>query len=132
MKIFSTEEASDIIKDLVCDSGSQVVDCQHCGRVHYDSTGEFMKESELKKLDLKAENNPEKYIGHNGTVHWGTVMGKSTVINCPCNFLRMFENTVWSNRRLVSEYLIRKSTEILEKAKQISDLASKTTIVKKT
>lgn len=42
-------------------SGSPVQSCD-CGRVHYNSTGEFMDEGELEDLEEKHQKNPKVYI----------------------------------------------------------------------
>jgi hypothetical protein len=130
LKIFTKNKASDLIAMLVCNFGTKVASCEHCGRVHYDSTGEFMEEGELEGLNLKAEKEPEKYIGHDGSICIGDLMGKQIVVDCPCNFLGWFEATIWINRELISEYLIKKSEEKLKEAEKMMDSASKTAIVK--
>lgn len=132
MKVFSKEKVSDLFATLVCDSGSSVVECEHCGRVHYDSTGEYMEEGELEELESQARKTPEKYIAHNGDVYWGIVAGKNTVVDCPCNFLGWFEKLVWSERRLISRFLTEKSAKLLEKAKKDMDETFKTTLVNQT
>ncbi len=132
MKVFSDQPASDLIEDLVCGYGTPVNNCEHCGRVHYDSTGEFMEPGELAELKRHAKEEPEKYIPHDGTVHWGWACGKQTVIGCPCNFLGWFENLIWKNRQGISQYLRKKSAALLNEAQQTKDLASETAIVEKT
>lgn len=132
MPIFSTEEPSEIIVELVMSSGSQMVVCEHCGRVHYDETGEYTEEDELKKTKAEANAKPEKYIAHDGDVHWGHVMGKATVIDCPCNFLTIFEGMIWNNREIVLEYLkLRVNSVLSEATKTAQSIASARSAVAK-
>ena len=132
MKFFSDKKPSDIFIRLVCHSGSKVIDCDHCGRVHYDYNGEFMEEGELEDLQEKAKKDPEKYVGHDGDIYWGTVMGKATVTDCPCGFLGWFENAIWSDRKFISEYLIKMAAARLNQAKETMKIASETHIVNQT
>ncbi len=132
MKVFSEQGPSGIISLAVCNSGSQVVDCEQCGRIHFDSTSEAMGEVELNEFLQKAKDEPEKYIGHDGFVSWGNVMGKSTVADCPCNFLGYFEKVLWSHRHLISRYLIEMSKQRLKDAQETMKATSGTDIVNKT
>ena len=132
LPVFSKEEPSEIIKNLVDGSGSTSITCEQCGRVHYDWRGEGMDGEELKDLEEKANKNSDKYIGHDGFPSWGNVMNKQTVVDCPCNFLSLFEKEIWSDRHLISDYLIQRAGAVLERAKDTARKASQTKIVKKT
>ncbi len=124
MKVFSKRQPSDTIKELVPESGSLVVDCQQCGRIHYYDDSPDMEPGELDDLERKRAVNPDKYICHSdGYVSWGTVDGKQTVINCPCHFLRAFEDTIWAHRELISAYLMARAQADLDAARETATAA---------
>jgi len=129
LKVFSEQPVSEILASLVCDSISPVVKCEHCGRIHYDSSGEFMGKGELVRLEKQAKKNPQTYVKNDGGIHWGVIWANRTVINCPCNFLGWLEGHIWRDRKLISGYLLEKSTAVLEEAKRTHEDASKAALV---
>lgn len=116
--IFEKKPPSDWIEEAVCNSGSPVQECEHCGRTHYNSSGEHMEEGELEQFEAKAKISPDEFHGHDGDVRWGLVMGKYTVIDCPCNFLTRWEKIIWNDRQQIARYLRNRSATQMEKAKQ--------------
>jgi len=123
-RIFTKEEPSKLIEDIVISGASPVIDCEHCGRTHYDSTGEHMDEGELEGYEKGRAENPHKYIPRDGQVHHGYVMGKEAVYGCPCNILRIFEDLVWQNRRIALEYIQKRAIDKLKSAEEDLELVN--------
>ena len=99
-------------------SGSLVVNCEFCGRVHFaDSVyaGDWESE-ELENLRKDATENPDQYIGWEyDSVTWGYLNGQQYVHGCPCNEARRYEEFIWSHRFGIAEYLkLRSEIEQLE------------------
>lgn len=97
---------SDEFADAVCDSGSIVIDCELCGRTHFnDETGSF-EEGEYEELCKNAEKEPDKYVQYRDeSVHWGRIDGRQAVIDCPCDGLEKYEKFIWNNRYVIAKYL---------------------------
>lgn len=122
---FSKERLSDLFTSCCfCDS-SVVIDCEHCGRTLFDSTGQDMEEGELNKLLKKQKRHPQKYISVNGRVSWRYIENKQTVTDCPCGKMASYEKFIWDNRYLILGYLNQRTSAELRVAAEIADLAAK-------
>jgi hypothetical protein len=125
--IFHEEKPSELLENLIMHSGSCVIDCEHCGRTHYDGSGEYMDEGELEDLQQKHRANLEGYCSRDGQPRWGHLDGKQAVIGCPCNIIAVYEDLFWSHRDLICRYITDRAEQehedagkTLEKAKEAS------------
>ena len=104
-------EASEWIKDVVCDSGTVSADCDFCHRVHYVGTGYGMDEGELEGLNKKREAQPDRYVRHDGfdSISIGHIEGNQYVWGCGCKQseerLKRIENWIWSHQRIITSYM---------------------------
>jgi Zn-finger nucleic acid-binding protein len=124
-RIFSKDRPTDDFTNVIVDGASPVADCEHCGRVHFDVTGEFMDDGELEDLLKKQKANPKKYIARERQVHSGHLNGKQAVYDCPCNVLRVYEDLFWDNRDTICEYLSVRCESMLAEAKKTHAAATK-------
>lgn len=113
---FPKEPPSDTFQDAFCDSGTPQQQCDFCGRISFDSNGEFMEEGELESLLQKSKETPDKYHPVDGGVSFGHINGKTCVYGCPCNALRNYENFIWDHRIEISDYLRRRTEDNLKAA----------------
>jgi len=79
-------QASDDIKDAVCDGGTPVADCDFCGRTHYTASGYCMDEGELERLEKQRAKFPARYIANHASdsISIGHIEDKQYVWNCGC------------------------------------------------
>jgi len=124
--VFSDRQPSELFLDLIVNGGTPVNDCEHCGRTHYDSSGEFMEDGELKELERKHKLNPGKYHPQNGTIRWGYLAGKQTVLGCPCNVITVYEDLFWSHRQMICEYVKNRAEQELKDVSRALGSAIKT------
>lgn len=122
--IFSRTKASDLFLTSVCHGAGPVRDCQLCGRVWFDATGEFMEEGELDDLLAKQKSDPDKYHSMDQQIHDGQIEGLQVVINCDCNGLKVYESFILDHQHLICDFLIESAKSRLKDAKE--DLANAT------
>lgn len=123
--IFAKESASDAFVEAICIGAGPVRDCELCGRVHFDQNGEYMDEGELEELLAKQKKEPKKYCSMDGAVHDGYIEDMQVVVNCPCNGLRLYEDFILAEARLICNFLVRDANERLEEAKEDAQDAAK-------
>jgi hypothetical protein len=114
----------------VIHSGSVIVDCQLCGRIHFGNNKgvliEDLGKKEYKRLLKDSEKNSDKYVQHDAEmVSWGDIDGKQAVIGCQCNKLAEYENFFWNHRYIIEDYFSSIAQKELEDAKEIKNLAGK-------
>ena len=114
--IFVKKPPSEAFKDAICVGAGPVRDCDLCGRVHFDQNGEYMDEGELEELLAKQKKEPKKYCSMDGAVRDGHIEDQQVVVNCPCNGLRLYEDFILSEARLICNFLVRNAKERLEEA----------------
>lgn len=98
---------SEYFERALTTGGSIVMDCDFCGRTHFEDSegaGDW-DDGELEGLRAKAIAQPDKYHGCNYSVCGGDVNGKRFVIDCPCNGVRPFEDFIWSHGEMIARYL---------------------------
>lgn len=122
--IYSEHGPSDEFVRAICDGGTPVNDCDLCGRVHFNSTGEYMDEGELEDLIAKQKKEPEKYYGQNGQIYHGEIDGKAVVYGCPCNGLYLYERLIWNERHMISRYIVAQTASNERMAKLDSKSAA--------
>jgi len=107
-------------------SGSTVIDCELCGRTHFNSsdTGCF-EEGELEQLQKEADKDPEKYVETDYTIPWLYVDDKQAVIGCPCNKLAYYEHLFWQHRKLIANYFTARAKRMTEYAQEAEIAAGK-------
>jgi hypothetical protein len=96
--------------------------CDHCGRTYFASDAGFDYEpGELEGLQEKAEKEPGKYID-TGEVAVGHIefSGMKFLDCCECNALRRYEDFIWRNRVVISNYLEKR---IERELREIADEA---------
>jgi hypothetical protein len=120
------EAPSEAFIGAVVHSGSMVINCEFCGRVHFGN-GLGMDGGELQALLTKAKAQPEKYHQHADVdmVSWGSIDGKQFVADCPCNGARRLEDFIWQHRRLIASYLAARSRAQLDAAKRDKEIAER-------
>ncbi len=123
--VFFEHKPSETFIQSLSHDGSPAHDCVLCGRVHFNSEGEFMDEGELEKLQAQQKNNPEKYISHQGEVWLGTFAGEKIVLDCPCNGLGFLESVVWGSRRAITDYFEAQALKQTREAKENTELAKR-------
>jgi hypothetical protein len=111
-------------------SGSIIINCQLCGRIHFGSDENALindlGEEEYKKLLRDSEKNPDNYVQHDTEmVSWGDIDGKQAVIGCECNNLSKYENLFWSHRYIIADYFSARAQKELNSAKDTKNLADK-------
>jgi len=135
-RIFSRDESkketklrppSEMFEDVVRHTGSMSVDCQLCDRTHfatYEPDGMDWAEEEFEELMKQHKKNPDRYVAHEeDMVSWGHIDGKQAVIDCQCNGLSKYENFIYTNRRIIAEYLTARAKETQGNAGRESGLA---------
>jgi len=109
----------EIFMECVCHAGTIVATCDLCGRTYYNymDAGCF-EEGELENLEKKSEEEPDKYIGVDHTVGMGRIDGKQVIWDCKCEKAKRYEKWIWDHRRIIAEYLKRRTAEEFEEAKK--------------
>ena len=117
-------------EEAIIHSGSIIIDCQLCGRIHFGDNEnaliEDLGEKEYKELLKNSEKNPDNYVQHDAeTVSWGDIDGKQAVIGCECNNLSKYGNFFWSHRYIIADYFSDRAQKELKDAKDTKNLADK-------
>ena len=118
--------ASEWIKDVICDSGTPVQQCEFCGRTHFAGSGYGMDEGELERLQKKASEIPSFFVQHDGQdgISYGWIEGTTYVWNCGCQKseerLKRIEEWIWSHQRIITSYL-RKRIDAQKAAAEASE-----------
>lgn len=121
LKDFGGGECSEEFALAFITFGSIATDCEACGRVHYNDTeSQLFEEGEYEELLQKHEQDPERYIPHDGCARWGYIFGKQVVYDCPCGYAAYIEELIWPGRFWIMSYLKSRAEE---EAKQASDTA---------
>lgn len=127
LPIFWKQTSSEEFEKAFGDVGnSAFINCQECGRTHFNSsdTGCF-EEGELDELLAKEEANPDAYVGVDYTIGWAfdPINGKQFVFGCPCHYDGQLEAMLWSSRHPIAKYLTlraaKEKKEADETAKQM-------------
>lgn len=116
-EIFSTEPPSDDFMDAVRDGGGIRRTCEACGRECFEddeSAGDW-ETGELEGLRKRAEERPNECVAMD-RVEAGSIGGKDIVVNCPCNFLRKYEDFIWSHRHIAAKYIAKRAKQRAEAA----------------
>jgi len=107
-QIHALREASGEFKSAVSNSGSPNVSCEHCGREHFapDSHHDW-EPGELKRMLALAAKDPDRYRAtyNIDSISWGILNDKQWVVDCPCNYGRMVEDSIWKDRNIITSYL---------------------------
>ncbi len=120
----SEELPTTFFEEAICDGGTPVVDCEHCGTTHFDFNGEFMEEGELERLLQRQAKEPSKYKGHDGGVHFGQIAGRNYVYGCKCKIVQQMERFVWNHRFLIASYLKKRAAaELHDASRQHEEIA---------
>jgi len=110
------------LEDAICNGGTPVAYCGFCGKVYYNSNGEFMDENELDDLEKKRVKNPKKYIPKDGTISHGHFAGREYVWGCRCAEFLKYADFIWYNRFTIADYFRRRSRLELVDAQTQSNL----------
>ena len=103
--------------------GGGIVRKCKCGRVHYSthhSDVNIYERGELEGLENKAEEDPDKYIGHDhtvGTMHVGGY--EEVVFDCPCDSFDRVESFIRNNAVSIKSYLKKWAEDLREKADSV-------------
>jgi hypothetical protein len=103
--------------DSVRTGSGLVRDCEACGRTCFDDdeyAGDWEK-NELETLRDNALKEPDRYIAM-CRVESGCLGGKEVVVNCPCNYLKKYEDFIWSHRRIIARYVAKRAKDRAEVA----------------
>jgi len=113
----------------VIHSGTNVINCTLCGRVHFAGikNGYDWVKGEYEDLVKQAEKNPNKFIAHYDTdsISWGSFAGKQIVDGCPCNLARKYEEIIWEGRFVIADYLKNKVEELQRKTEDETGLVQR-------
>ena len=109
--------------DIVCCEHSPGMRCEFCGRIHFG-----VDDEEYDELSEKQDKEPDKYVGHHDVngIAWGYIDAKIYVWNCPCDSAHKYEQWIWNNRKLICEYLKRRTTEALKQAEADAEMVEET------
>lgn len=116
LPIFTFNPPSKEFREAIHTQGSPAIDCELCGRTHFDLFGECMEEEELNELLAKQQKDPRRYCGTGGIVYWGYIETLQAVIDCPCHGLRLYEDFISNHSRLICEFIIERNTAIKKQA----------------
>lgn len=114
---------------IFCGTTSYYIKCQLCERFHFcnnpeTNDDEYPDQECLDKLISRRKSEVDKFIEWDEPVPYGIVNDKHVVIGCPCNDneLKSFEIFIWDNRYFISEYLIKRSANILGSTEHETDV----------
>lgn len=112
------KEVSKWFEEAFVHSGSIVIDCDLCGRTHFedDERAGDWSPGELAKLRKNQNANPDMFIGHGHSPRWGSINGKNAVVDCPCGKLKEWENFIWGHRHLIAKYVANRAKATAEDA----------------
>jgi hypothetical protein len=117
LPVFSYEPASDDFMDAVRRGGGIVRECEACGRTCFEDdehAGDW-ENGELERLRDNALKEPDRYVAMS-RVESGYLGGKEVVVNCPCNFLKKYEDFIWGHRHIIATYIAKRAKEKAEAA----------------
>jgi hypothetical protein len=66
-------------------------------------------------LREKAKENPNQYVAMNRP-EIGRMGGKDIVVNCPCNYLKKYEDFIWGHRGVIARYISKRAKQQAEAA----------------
>ena len=120
-QIFSDRVPSDEFMRIVTHTGSAIIECEFCGRVHFSPLATGLDEEDvqyLKELEAKSEKDPDAFVivTDADSIAWGHIDGKQAVWGCPCNAVRKYEDFVWGHRWLIADYLKMRAARMQEEA----------------
>lgn len=122
------KKVSEEFWDAICHAGSNVTNCELCGRVHFvdDKLSDYER-GELEKLYADNKANPDRTIFHpnDDAVFWGIIDGRRAVYDCPCGLARKYEDFIIDNRRQIMSYLVKRAESLEREAREESALAEK-------
>lgn len=118
LPIFSKVGPSEAFVEFFCRGGGSIaVDCQLCGRTHYDeSSSHNMNRGEFARLERKRKTSPDRYISASSTVWFCYVGDLQAVVGCPCNGLTIIEEFLWGDSHRIAEYLVGRAKVELKDA----------------
>lgn len=116
-KIFDSTPPSDEFMDAVRYGSGIVRECEACGRICFedDESAGSWEEGELERLRENAVKDPDKYLAMD-RVESGRMNGKEVVVNCPCNFLKKYEDFIWAYRHVIAKYIAVRAKQQAEEA----------------
>lgn len=100
------EAPSEEFMRAMCLTGSAIVECEFCGRVHF-AAGTALEHDRDRMEEVAGDGarDPDKYVEHSGeSVLWGIIEGKQAVMGCRCNAGTRYERFVWEHRRQIGDY----------------------------
>ena len=106
-------------------SGSSVINCEFCDRVHFisDPAGYDWERGEHARLMKLAKQNPDRYVAHQeDSVSWGYLDGKQYVHGCQCNSASRYEIFLVRNRHQIAEFLKARAERIAKESQSESCL----------
>lgn len=112
--------ASEWIKDVICNGGTPVQQCEFCGRTHFTGSGYGMDEGELERLQKRASEAPSFFVQHNEQdgISYGQIEGTTYVWNCGCEKsearLKRIEEWIWSHQHIVTGYIRKRLNAMKE------------------
>jgi hypothetical protein len=113
-----------------CGAGSISIYCECCGRHHFseDPNEEgFFDEGDLEGLRVKQNREPDKYISHDHSPSFMTLMGKQYVPDCQCNSAKPFEDFLRQNPDLVADFYESLAIARQREAKTSSGISGRVT-----
>lgn len=117
------------MKAVIC-SGTNVINCTLCGRVHFAGikNGAYdWEKGEYKNLIEQSKKNPDKFRAHYDmdSISWGSFAGEQIVDGCPCNLARKYEKIIWEGRFVIADYLKNRAEELQRETEDEKGLAQK-------
>ncbi len=96
--------------------GGITIECG-CGRLHFgDERSSYdWNDGEFAHLTEQMKKHPDKYEHHEGYdgVDYSTVMGRTYVYGCPCDYGPKVQAMLWNNRFGIAEFLLSESNDNL-------------------
>jgi hypothetical protein len=114
--------------DAVISAGSNVINCDLCGRTHFvQDTASTYQPGELARLRRNHKRNPSRTIFHGDAsfVSWGYINGKQAVYGCPCNKAAEYEILFWRSRHVIAKYFSARAETMKKHADKAAGLAKK-------
>lgn len=91
-----------------------------CGITYFDEVNIWdWDEGELERLQQKAKDHPDKYIGCNCSLGTLRIGGVDIVYGCSCKLARQYEDFILGHTRQLAQYLNEYAVELKEKAEEI-------------
>lgn len=115
-----SEQCSEVFREVFHSGhGSCEITCA-CGRTHFDTStnnGWSWEEGEFEELVKKSKEEPDKYIGEDGTVTSMMINGLEVVEGCPCDVAKKYELFLIHNAEKVARYLNRRADNLLTESR---------------